>query len=81
MRNGEWGMKLGALLPNFKFPIPNSKFFLACLLLSGLPPVARAGDILRGGASAASGRQAADARANAGAQAAELHDDLAYVED
>ena len=73
MRNVKCGMKLGALhLPNFKFQIPNSKFLLACLLLSGFPVVARAGDILRGGASAASGRQAADARANAGAQAAQL---------
>ena len=68
-------MKFGALLlPNFKFQIPNSKFLLACLLLSGFPPVASAGDILRGGATSASGSQAAAARANAGAAAASLAD-------
>jgi len=42
------------------------------LIISGFPPVVQAGDILRGGATSASGRKASDARANAGAQAAEL---------
>ena len=43
-------------------------FFLLCSFASEV----RAGDILRGGASGASGRKSADARANAGAQAAEI---------
>lgn len=51
---------------------PLSVFLLAGLITFQSPSLAQAGDILRGGASAASGRKAADARANAGAQAAEL---------
>ncbi len=42
------------------------------LIISGFPSVVQAGDILRGGTASASGRKASDARANAGAQAAEL---------
>jgi filamentous hemagglutinin len=45
-------------------------FFLLFLLCC--PPVSRAGDILRGGASAASGHKNADAQANAGAAAATI---------
>ena len=49
------------------------KFLLvAAIFLSGSGRNLVAGDILRGGASTGSGRQAADARANAGAAAAEL---------
>lgn len=51
---------------------PLSVFLLAGLIISQSPPLAQAGDILRGGTSGSSGRKAADARANAGAQAAEL---------
>lgn len=65
IRNAKCGMELGALrLANFKF--------LLIVLLFCFPHAVHAGDILRGGATAASGRKAADARANAGAQAAEL---------
>jgi len=56
----------------FRFQISDFRFLFVCLLLSGFPSVASAGDILRGGSSAASGRKATDARANAGAAAAEL---------
>ncbi|MCX6971648.1 MAG: filamentous hemagglutinin family protein [Verrucomicrobia bacterium] len=42
------------------------------LFFAYLVPTAQAGDILRGGATSANGRMAADARANAGAQAAEI---------
>lgn len=42
------------------------------LCLSGFLPVARAGDILRGGATAGSGQRNAAARANAGAAAATI---------
>ncbi len=51
---------------------PVVALLISGLIISGFPPVVQAGDILRGGAASASGRKASDARANAGAQAAEL---------
>jgi filamentous hemagglutinin len=52
-------------------PHPSS-FILHTFLLLCFSLTAQAGDILRGGATSANGRKAADARANAGAQAAEI---------
>lgn len=48
------------------------RILTVCLLLFGIAPLILAGDILRGGAGAGAGRKATEARANAGAQAAEL---------
>ena len=47
-------------------------FLVSAIFLSGTGRNLVAGDILRGGSTAGSGRQATDARANAGAAAAEL---------
>lgn len=46
---------------------------LAAMIISGFPPVARGGDILRGGVTPGDGgRKSSDARANAGAAAASI---------
>lgn len=61
-----------SLLSRPAISAPITTLVLSALIIAGFPPTTRAGDILRGGATAGNSRKASDARANAGAEAANL---------
>lgn len=61
-----------SLLSRPAISAPITTVVLSALIIAGFPPTTRAGDILRGGATAGNSRKASDARANAGAEAANL---------